>query len=193
MARPPVQILVHDYKPVIRSVAMELDSRVTGALTGLANVAAKIQRRAKANAAQHHYRGRLEDNIEWWESFRSKTYVRYSVGIKGKKFVPEGKTFEVGWRSKKGLQPPTAPFAEWAIAKGLADTPAKARSVGYILATRFAERARREGSGYSFGEFHWLRDAFDAESPSAMQTAIYYGMRVGQPRDAKGRFVSWGA
>ncbi len=101
---PPVKIEVKDYRPVIRSVAMELDARITGALTGIANVAVKIQRRAISNAAQKHYSGRLEENIDWWESFRSPTYVRYSVGIRGNKFVPEGKTFEVGWRSKKNLQ-----------------------------------------------------------------------------------------
>jgi hypothetical protein len=163
---------------------MELDGRASGVLTGLANVAAKIQRRAKANASFHHYHGRLEDNIEWWQSFRSPTYVRYSVGIRGGKFVPEGKTFEVGWRSKKNLQPPTAPLAEWALAKGLADTPAKARSIGFLIAKRIGEKP-----GYSFGEFHWLKDAFDAETPNALATAMYYGMRVGPARDARGRFL----
>jgi len=181
----PVKVLVHDYKPVIRSVALELDARMTGALTGMANVAAKISRRAKANAAFHHYSGRLEKNIEWWESFRSPTYVRYSVGIRGRKFVPEGKTFEVGWRSKKGLQPPTAPLAEWALAKGFASTPAEARSIGYMIAKKIGERP-----GYEFGEFHWLRDAFAAESPGALATAMLYGMKIGQPRGPGGRFIS---
>ena len=182
----PVKVLVHDYKPVIRSVALELDARMTGALTGMANVAAKISRRAKANAAFHHYSGRLEKNIEWWESFRSPTYVRYSVGIRGRKFVPEGKTFEVGWRSKKGLRPPTAPLAEWALAKGFASTPNEARRVGYMIAKKIGERP-----GYEFGEFHWLKDAFDAEMPSAMATAMAYGMRSSVPRDARGRFVAY--
>lgn len=186
----PVEILIRDYKPVIKSLAMELDSRVIGVQGSLVNVAAKIQRLAKANAAKRHDLGRLEENIEWWQSFESPTYIRYSVGIKPGKFVPEGATFEKGWFSKQGKQPPTAPIAEWALRRGLTSKVSSANAIGFIIAKRQGERP-----GYTFGQFHWLKDAFDAEAPNALATAVYYGLKshssYAQGRNASGQFTSF--
>lgn len=183
----PVQVRLLDFKPVIRSVAMELDERVSGVHASLLKTAVQIQRRAIANAATKHYDGRLEKNVEWWDSFHTSTYYRISVGIKPGKFVPEGATFEKGWRSEKGLQPPTAPFAEWALRRGIAKTKRDARSIGFILAQKQGQRP-----GYKFDQFHWLKDAFDAERDTALATAISFGLKVnggGPARGAGGRFI----
>ncbi len=53
-----------------------------------------------------------------------------------------------------------------------------------MIAKKIGERP-----GYTFGEFHWLKMAFDAEAPTAVATAMFYGMKVGQPRGAGGRFI----
>lgn len=188
MVAPTVSVTVGDVRPTIQFVEAEIASGAARATQGLLRVAREIQARARANMATHHYDGRAERATTVWTAVRSPMYVSVKVGIRGNTFAPEGKTFEVGWHSSRGLQPPTAPLAEWAIRRGIAHSPSQARSIGYAIARAQGRR------GYSFGEFHWLTDAAASVAPSAESVVARY-MAAGwasQPRDAGGRFMSLG-
>ncbi len=71
-----------------------------------------------------------------------------------------GSTFEHGWQSDAGKQPPVKPLAEWAMRRGIADSKS-ARSVGFMIAKTIGQK------GYSFGEHHWLSDAWELHKTSA--------------------------
>lgn len=84
--------------------------------------------------------------------------VTITVGIDHNNVPPffVGSTFEHGWHSDAGLQPPTQPLAEWALKRGLASTAREAAHIGFIIARNIGQR------GYEFGEHHWLSDAWEA-------------------------------
>lgn len=188
-----VSVEVGDVRPTIRSIEATLLGGQVAALQGLLKVARDIQSRARSNMATRHYDGRAEKAVTVWTSVKSSDYVQVKVGIRGNTFAPEGKTFEVGWRSAKGLQPPTQPLADWALRRGLASDERSAKRIGFAIARKM------KTEGYSFGEFHWLTDAAEAERPTVEATVQRYmlGAWSAQPRvpagsPGGGRFMAFG-
>lgn len=186
---PVISVEVEQTRETILGVRAIVQGAEDRALKGALRVAHDIQSRARSNMATHHYTGRAEEAVTVWTGINPIGGVRVHVGIRGNTFAPEGKTFEVGWRSKRGLQPPTAPLAEWVMRRGIASTPAKAKSVGFAIARSMKRK------GYSFGEFHWLSDA-GGDALLTAPTIIERYMQASwasQPRSALGRFMSFAA
>lgn len=163
-----VSVEVQDVRPTIFALEAQVVGAQMAGLQGLLHVARQVQAKARSNMATHHYSGRAEKAVTVWTSVKSLDYVQAKVGIRGNTFAPEGKTFEVGWRSQRGLQPPTQPLADWALRRGLAKTAAQAHRIGFAIARNMGQR------GYSFGEFHWLSDAMDSERGAVLLTVERY-------------------
>lgn len=178
-----VSAQLSDVRPTIYSLEATLLRGNLAAVQGLLKVARDIQARARSNMGTHHYDGRAEKATTVWTSVKSPNYVQVKVGIRGNTFAPEGRTFEVGWHSRKGLQPPTAPLAEWALRRGLASDARQAHRIGFAIARRM------KAVGYSFDEFHWLSDAAAAEAPNVQATVERYmvGSWASQPRVPAGQ------
>lgn len=185
---PPIQIRITEARDTIKSLAIELSERARSAQAGLMTVAYKVEADARKNMAKHHYHGRAEGAIKTWVSFESPTYLRISVGIPGNTFAPEGATFERGWRSKAGKTPPSAPFAEWALERGIAKTIPRARQIGFIIAFRQGQKP-----GYTFGQDKWLTRAWEnADGADAVSTVSAFVM-AGHERahSARGTFAKF--
>jgi hypothetical protein len=133
------------------NVAVALSS--ARAAAGLEAGARVIQAKARQNMSSHHYRGRAEAATTVSPPVITPGWVDVKVGIQKGTWAPEGRTFEFGWHSKKGKQPPVKPLAEWALSRGIVGTEREAKSFGFVVARSMKKR------GYSFGEFHWLEDA----------------------------------
>lgn len=181
--------MVEDVRPTIVGIRAMVVAKEERALQGALAVAREIRTKARANMATHRYDKRAENAVTIWTGVSPFGGVRVHVGIRGNTFAPEGKTFEVGWHSQRGLQPPTAPLAEWAMRRGIAGSPAKAKSLGFVIARSMKHH------GYSFGEFHWLSDAANDVMMTAPAVIERYmqSETASRPRDAGGRFLPTGA
>lgn len=94
--------------------------------------------------------------------------ITVTVGIHPPAFAPEGATFEKGWRSKKGKQPPTEPIALWVLSRGITGDAKEAKHIAFVVARNMKNK------GYSFGEYHWLRDAWASEAPMVQATVARF-------------------
>lgn len=172
-------ITISGVRPTIVALEAEIFGMKARAFAGLMAVAKQVQATARGNMAQRHYEGRAEKATTIEVKEFSPVFSRITVGIHGSTFAPEGKTFEVGWRSERNLQPPVAPLAEWAIRRGLASNERDANRLAFVI-------ARAQGKhGYSFGEFHWLSDAWrghQAEAEATIASFMMVGSWASQPR-----------
>jgi hypothetical protein len=84
-------------------------------------------------------------------------FVTFTVGIDHSDVPPffVGSTFEHGWVSSSGKQPPTEPLAEWALSRGIASSAKDAEHIGFAIARKIGR------DGYKFGTFPWLSEAFN--------------------------------
>lgn len=179
---------LENVRPTIYSLAVEVTGYADRAAAGLIHEANVVRDKAKRNVRPYNYRtpGRLESAITTWISVKSQGYVSVKVGIRGNTFAPEGRTFEVGWRSAKGLRPPVAPLAQWVLDRGYASTEHDAKRIAFAM-------ARRQGTtGYRFGERHWLSDAWSAVGPAEVEATVIHYMRssfASQPRTVRGTWT----
>lgn len=145
-------------RATITELHVVVGTTLAKAAIGLETAGRLVRDRARANMSSHHYMGRAERETKVSAPVFEPTRIMVSTGIHTGDFAPEGKTFEFNWKSKRGLQPPTDPIAEWAIRRGIAN-PKNAKQIGFAIARAQAKR------GYSFGEIHWLDDAARASAP----------------------------
>lgn len=166
----PVRVWVTGVNQAETLISVELGKIQTKAVERLIGGAAFVAELAATNLAEHNYTGRaasavradfIERKAAPGFSLPHPLLFSVQVGIPHNR-VPEffvGATFERGWKSKNGKQPPVEPLAMWAIARGLADTPSQAKRVGFIIAQNIAKR------GYSFGTDKWLTNAWEMAEP----------------------------
>lgn len=143
----------------LQAAVVRVGARASG---GLLVGAELVRERAKANIRRRHYMSRAERETTVGVPKVAPVYVDVLVGIQPGEFVPEGRTFEFGWHSRSGKQPPIDALAAWAIRRGLAHDADAARGVGFKIARNM------KAHGYAFGEMHWLRDALRDEAPAVM-------------------------
>lgn len=192
-----IAVRVEGVRETIVALHADLEDINARALQGLLESGRRVRDQAKANVQPYNYNRRLHDNIRVWTSIVSPTFISVNVGLRGNTFAPEGKTFEIGWHSKKGLQPPVEPFTEWVIRRGIEKDPKKAKHVAYVMARAQGGNGDRE-EGYSFGERHWLSDAWALEQLQAAVTVERYALsnvgwmaqaRVPEGQAGGGRFL----
>ena len=122
-----------------------------------------IQVKARANMATHHYTGRAESATQVSVPVVDAAQtVHVKVGILPGTWAPEGNTFEFGWHSKKGKQPPNAPIAEWLMRRGIVSNDSEAKRVAFVVGRKMKE------DGYSFGTYRWLDQAAQESMPAVV-------------------------
>ena len=132
---------------------------------GLIDAAHAMERDAKANLKEHHFRGQTERNTTTSDIDRQGDRSVVTIGIHGG-MAPQGRPLEFGWKSESGKMPPIQPIADWLVSKGIAG-PAKGtkatktadsavRGFAFVIARNIQRR------GYSFPPLHWLGRAYDS-------------------------------
>lgn len=165
----PVDIHIVGINEALAAMSLEAGAQIAVATAKMTEGAHAIKEIAAANLSEHSFTGRAADAVEVFGPAIAKegyalafpTRVTVSVGIKHTNVPPffVGATFENGWQSDTGKIPPIEPIARWVIARGIADTPAKGRSIAFAIARRQGEK------GYTFGTFKWLSSAYAAVVP----------------------------
>ena len=160
------------------SVRFENTERVLHALTpdayeakaeqGLIDAAHAIERDAKANLHEHHFRGTTERNTTTSAIERDGDRSWVTVGVHGGQ-APQARPLEFGWKSESGKMPPIQPIADWLVSKGYAGpskgtkatktADAGVRGLAFVIARNIKRR------GFSFGPLHWLGRAYDQNRP----------------------------
>lgn len=164
-----IDVIMTGLRETITALTVEVAAVTTRATAGLEAGARIIQAKARENISGHRYEGRVEAKTTVGRPIvYPPALVDVTVGVHGRDFAPEGKTFEFGWRSKKGLQPPVAPLAEWVMRRGITTNEQAARGIAFAIARKMGR------SGYSFGEDHWLDDAAIVEGPLIAATVERY-------------------
>lgn len=128
----------------------------TALLQGGLAIAAEMQRAAKP----HHDTGNLERQIHAEGPFGSGLNQEVRIGI-GTAAAPEGRPLAFGWKSKGGLQPPTAAIVAWLSRRGRAAglTDSQLRGRAFVIARAIGRR------GYSFGSDDWFHKGIAAGKP----------------------------
>jgi hypothetical protein len=149
----------------------------TAVLRGGLAIGAEMQRAAKP----HHDTGRLEQHIHATPPIGSGLNIEVRVGI-GTAGAPEGRPLAFGWKSRSGLQPPTAPIMAWlkrhpeamagstptsgrgklggkALSFRSAGGEAELRSRAFLIARAIGRR------GYRFGSSDWFNAGIAAGKP----------------------------
>ena len=151
---------------------------------GLIDAAHAMERDAKANLKEHHFRGQTERNTTTSDIERNGDVSSVTVGIHGG-MAPQGRPLEFGWKSESGKMPPIQPIADWIVSKGIgqkrnakggvnygkggkaarvneaafgAAYPGATVSFAFLIARKIQKR------GYSFPPLHWLGRAYDSGS-----------------------------
>lgn len=132
---------------------------------GLIDAAHAMERDAKANLKEHHFRGTTERNTTTSELQRNGDVSTVTVGIHGG-MAPQGRPLELGWASQSGKMPPIQPIADWLVSKGYAGpksgnkatktADSAVRGLAFVIARNIQRR------GFSFGPIHWLGRAYDS-------------------------------
>lgn len=194
MVAPSFVVTVSGVRPTIVALTAEVQSRSARATAALVAGGNLIKGKAQANIAPYRYAGRLSAATTVQVHVKSQTFVSVTVGVHGRTFAPEGRTFEVGWRSSWGYQPPTDALTPWVMARGLASGEKEAKRVAFVVARAMGARGRRrpKAGGYSFGQRHWLTDAWRDMQPVVEALVVRYSGAawVSQPRDRGGRWMA---
>lgn len=165
----PVDIHIVGMNEAMAAMSLEAGKQIAVASGKMVEAAHLIKEIAAANLEEHNFTGRTANAVEVigpsvaaeGAVLAFPTRVTVAVGIRHTNVPPffVGATFENGWGSDTGKMPPIEPLARWAIARGIADTPAQARSLAFVIARKQAER------GYTFGTFKWLSSAYAVVQP----------------------------
>ena len=164
----------------VREVVVALDLEgmrtIARATAGLLAGGKIVEGLAKANLAGHKDTGRAVAAIQTFgPSVKGPTVGGGSVSVVPHVWVgvgiphtsaayPGAYTFEFGWHSGKGKQPPIAPIMAWAMRRGISSDEEGARQAAFAIARSIGKE------GYTFGESHWLDDAAIAGAPAVVAT-----------------------
>ncbi len=138
---------------------------------GLPAAGAAVQAAARANLAEHRFRGTAEEatTVSPVRSEGDEDVV--TVGVHDLGLAPHARALEFGWRSRTGRQPPSAPIAAWGLERGIVDER-EAPGFGFVVARRIGR------TGFSFGALHFLGRAAEEATP-AVAGAIESAAREG--------------
>lgn len=193
----PISIYVTGVNKAMMALAIANAELQVRGIAGMYAGAKLVQKQAKTNLNQHRWHGTTASKVVisgpprmlgelGGAPYALGGWISFTVGIPHEQWpaFAVGATFEHGWHSKRGKQPPTAPLAKWAVSRGLVRPGQSAKQVGFIIARTIKKR------GYSFGEHHWLRDAWIAQSAAVAATVEHFlGMpQADQPRSRGGQF-----